>query len=571
MAEQSFMSSFMAPLWWVQAFELALQLRRLEADPFSMSLAAGLSPALTDAELSALLVLMQQAQQQILQGQKWLSFSSDNLQKNQSGQGRTRSFLFLRMLQILRSLQVYPAASQEPHESVHIFDREERRRDAHGAWKTVFRPAPMAAELLLGFGEPYAELSRLLDGKPRVHRLLGRSHALPIRPSVWLDLVHLEQYVFLQLQKASFWENGSFRWDAVFGRSFESIFNGLNMPIPKQMPEGWSPFRQKMRLLLRVGRKLIDHGVLRNPQELDYLAIEQDSDPLLVIWQLKDDEHSKVVLKQYEQKCARYFREHTMESTLKKIIPILALSGGQTPESLSQLWRELDEVERTTPVGYMTLEGNLLLNLAPLFFEWSARSQATDVLRLPGWLAESPAAHELNAPRRSLHERLQTFAKIIQDHSEYARDIESLPRASLATPNSLRQREVLEFLASHSAKNHIGREAGELEESNRPSAQRAQAVKNNVPVSPTHVRKAIPDADLRRQASEELQKMRDKDPRRYQSLKQLYLDNLEQEKKQIILEMKERMQPQAFNDHLKFSAIISRPLIQGMLMSVNIN
>jgi hypothetical protein len=49
--------------------------------------------------------------------------------------------------------------------------------------------------------------------------------------------------------------------------------------------------------------------------------------------------------------------------------------------------------------------------------------------------------------------------------------------------------------------------------------------------------------------------MRDKDPKRYQVLKQLYLDNLELEKKQIILEMKERMQPQAFDDHLKYSLV----------------
>jgi len=554
MAEHSIMSTFMAPLWWIQAFELALQLRRLEADPYSMSMAAGLSPALTDAELSALLVLMQQAQQQILLGQKWLHLSPDNLQKNLAGHGRTRSFLFLRVLQILRSLQVYPAATQEPFEPVPLFDREERRRDAQGSWKTVFRPAPMAAELLLGFGEPYAELARLLDGKPRVHRLLGLSQPLPLRPSVWLDLVQLEQFVFLQLQKATLWEKSSFRWDSVFGRSFENMFNGLSLPVPREPPENWSPFRQKMRLLTKVGRKLMDHGVLKNPQELDYLAVEQDSDPLLVIWQMNDTDQREAEMKVYEQRCARYFREQTMDPVIKKITPIMAPSSGMSTEACLQLWRELDEAERALPVGYLPLEGNLLMSYTTLFYEWTLRQKASDILRLPGWLAESAAVHELNAPKKSLHDRLQAFSRIMNDHSTYARDMETLPRASLAAPVSWRQREVLEFLASHSLKSHLTRDAAEADENSR----RAAPARNLAPPAVAAVaatRKAMPDADLRRQANDELQKMRDKDPKRYQVLKQLYLDNLELEKKQIILEMKERMQPQAFDDHLKYSLV----------------
>jgi hypothetical protein len=554
MAEHSIMSTFMAPLWWIQAFELALQLRRLEADPYSMSMAAGLSPALTDAELSALLVLMQQAQQQILSGQKWLHLSPDNLQKNLAAHGRTRAFMFLRVLQLLRSLQVYPAATQEAFEPVPLFDREERRRDAQGAWKTVFRPAPMAAELLLGYGEPYAELARLLDGKPRVHRLLGRSQPLPLRPSVWLDLVQLEQYVFLQLQKATIWEKSGFRWDAVFGRSFENMFNGLTLPVPREIPENWSPFRQKMRLLTKVGRKLMDHGVLKNPQELDYLAVEAESDPLLVVWQMNDTEQRESEMKAYEQRCARYFREHTMEPVIKKITPILVPSSGMSAEAALQLWRELDEVERAQPIGYMAVEGNLLLSYTSLFYEWSLRQKAGDILRLPGWLAESAAVHELNAPKKSLADRVQAFARIINDHSTYARDMETLPRASLAAPVSWRQREVLEFLASHSLKSHLTRDAAEVDESSRRAAP-ARPLAPPAVAAVAATRKAIPDSDLRRQANEELQKMRDKDPKRYQVLKQLYLDNLELEKKQIILEMKERMQPQAFDDHLKYSLV----------------
>ena len=70
MSEPISAASFIVPLWWIRAFEVALQLRSLDTDPFTMSDNGGLSPALTDAELNAFLVIIQSAQQQILSGQK---------------------------------------------------------------------------------------------------------------------------------------------------------------------------------------------------------------------------------------------------------------------------------------------------------------------------------------------------------------------------------------------------------------------------------------------------------------------------------------------------------------------
>jgi hypothetical protein len=548
MPEQGYSTSFMAPLWWIRAFEFALQMRRLETDPYTMSVAAGLSPALTDAELNALLVVLQAAQAQILQGQKWLSFSPESLQKNNAGIGRTRSFLFLRLLQVLRALQVSAPGNQEPTEPILLFDREERRRDPQGSQRTMYRLAPMAIELLLGFGEPYAELTRLLDGKPRVHRLLGRYQPLPLRPSVWLDLVQLEQYIFLQLQKASLWEKSNFRWDAVFGRSFDAIFTGIDIPIRKDQVQDTSPFRRRMRVLSRVGRKLMDQGVLKNPQEIDYLAIDQEGDPLTVVWQLHDTEGRERELRAYEMRCARYFREQTLEASLKKLTPVLLPGAVETGV---QLWRDIEEAERQVPIGYLRVEGNLLLALPALFLEWSLRREATDILSLPGWIKDSAAVQILRSDRPML-ERLQSFAQIIIDQPEYQRDIEEVPRGSFAAPVSLKQREVLEYLALHTNKQSSTRDGSPQLADAQPSRTPARA---NPVLSQQPARKAPTDADMRRQASEELQRMREKDPKRYQGLKQTYLENLELEKKQIILEMKERMQPQAFDDHLKYSLV----------------
>ena len=554
MAEQSLTSSFMAPLWWIRAFELALQWRRLDVDPGSMSQATGLSPALTEVELNALLVILRVAQQQILLGQKWLTFPAESLQKNNAANGRTRNFLFLRLLQMLRSIQIAPPAHQEAGEPILLFEKEERRRDSQGNWKTMYRLAPMAAELMLGYGEPYAELTRLLEGKPRVHRHLGQHQPLSLRPSVWLDLLHLEQYIFLQLQKASYWEKSRFRWDAVFGRTFDSLFSGIELSGRKG--EELSPFSRKMRLLTRVGRKLVDQGVLKHAQDLDYFAVDQEGDPLAVIWQLHDSESRDREARHYENRCARYFREQSLETSIKKIIPVLQANGNTTIEAAHQLWKEIDEADKNLALGHLRIEGNLLLSITAIFFEWSVRKPSDDILRLPGWLRECAAIQAIDAPR-PLVERLQNFAQIIQDQPEYHRDLEQLPRATLASPLSLRQREVLELLASHSLKNSGSREmqvSQASEPSTTPQALRT-APRHPTPLSGTANRKTFNDAEMRKQASDELLKMRERDPKRYSGLKQQYLDNLENEKKQIILEMKERMQPQAFDDHLKYSLV----------------
>lgn len=555
MAEQSVISTFMAPLWWIRAFELALQWRRLDADPFTMSHAAGISPALTDVELNALLVVLQSAQQQILQGQKWLSFGPESLQKNNAAVGRTRSFLFLRLLQVLRSLQVAPPAHLEAGEPILLFEREERRRDSQGNWKNMYRLAPMAAELMLGYGEPFAELTRLLEGRPRVHRHLGQYQPLSLRPSVWLDLVNLEQYIFLQLQKASYWEKSSFRWDSVFGRTFDALFAGIE--IQSRKAQDWSPFRLKMRLLTRVGRKLIDQGVLKAALDLDYVAVDQEGDPLAVVWQMHDSESRDRETRLYEVRCARYFREQSLDTSMRKLTAVFQSGSKISIEAAQLLWREIDEAERDLSLGHLRIEGNLLLALPALFFEWSLRCSAEDILRLPGWLKES-AAVQLLQSSRPMVERLQSFAQIVQDQPEYQRDIEQVARASFAAPVSLRQREVLEFLASHSIKSSAARDQASLASpegvaSSSPALRPLVRGPQALPAAPA--RKTFNDAEVRRHAADELLKMRERDPKKYMGLKQQYLENLEAEKKQIILEMKERMQPQAFDDHLKYSLV----------------
>lgn len=552
MSDSQAAASFKVPLWWIRAFEVALQLRTLDTNPFAMSEFGGLSPALTEAELNAFLVVIQSSQQQILAGQRWLKFEAELLQKNHPAMTRTKSFLFLRLIQVLRSLQVLPGSGHERTDTLTFFEKEEKRRDTDGSFRTMYRLGPMSAELILGYAEPYSEILRLIEGKPRVHRFLGNHEPLSLRPSVWLELSYLEQYIFLQLRKATLWESSSYRWDAVFGRGFDEFFSKL--PLPKHKAnEELSPFRQKMRLLTRVGRKLIDHGVIRSAQHIDYLAIDAEGDPLTVIWQLHESEARAADSLDYENDVARFFREQLLENLWKKIVPVFSKGAKASPtEEILAFWREIEEIEKNQSLGHLKLEGNVLLSLSALFLEWSLRAKADGILKLPGWFEDCGAVKIIQNTRMPLAERLATFSQAVRDQAEYRRDIEQLARASFAAPVTLRQGEILEYLATFgssavSAARQAVNNASAKKERSQPIAP--QPTHEPAPVQKT------PDPELRRQAQEELQKMREKDPKRYQGLKQRYLQDLEMEKKQIILEMKEKMQPQAFDDHLKYSLV----------------
>ncbi len=554
MSETISAASFIVPLWWIRAFEVALQLRSFDTDPFAMSESGGLSPALTDAELNAFLVIIQSSQQQILSGQKWLKFESDLLLKNHPTMTRSKSFLFLRLVQMLRSLQVLPHSQPDQKETLFFFEREERRRDSDGGTKTMYRLNNLSAELLLGYTEPYSEVYRLVEGKARAHRYLGQHEPLSLRPSVWLDLSYLEQYIFLQLRKASLWEESSYRWDSVYGRGFDEFFASIVLPkIKAKDGMELSPFRQKIRLLKRVGRKLIDHGVIKSAQNIDYLAIDSDGDPLTVIWQLHESEAQSADRKTYETDVARYFRDNHLEQALKKIAPII--STGTKPEEASALWKEIEEREKGESSGHIKLEGNILLPVAGLFFEWTLRSKNTDIFQMPGWLKESPALKLIANSQAPLAEKLSGFTALIKGHPEYQKDIESLPRASIAAPITLRQSEVLERLAAAASS------ASTVSKASQSQAMQSRKDKQTVASPPSAASmKAVnvqkgPDPELRKQASEELQKMREREPKRYHNLKLKYLEDLEMEKKQIIFEMKERMQPHAFDDHLKYSLV----------------
>lgn len=553
--------SFMTPLWWIRAFELALEARRFTKDPFSLSGTSGLSPALTDIELNALIVMIQLAQSQIFSKSGTLVFSAEELQKHDAYRSPAKSFLFQRLLQLLPAVRIdaINTLSDGHISSLHLFQDEGSRQIAGGLWEASFRLPPLAPECILGYADAYGELLRLIEGKPRAHRYLGTHAPLPLRPALWLDLLGIEQFLFLQLQKATFWDKGPIHWEPVFGKPLDELFGSLELPERKarssenHLPE--SLFRRRLRVLKRLGRKLLDHGLIRRVPEIDFLALDPANSAVSLLWSGQEMLEEGQAINKHERQCSEYFCEQ-LPSLMMKLTPVLSAEGTTKVEASLQLCKQLEVHMHSFSENYIRIEGNLILPLIGLFLEWKIRINSKGILRLPAWLE---ASEILKTPdHEPLAEQLLRFMRVMADAADLKREIEHVPLATLAAPVTLKQRHVLEFLASHSLDSASSKQLNPLQNplhsSGPVSTKLGRSPSLNAPAGGS-AKKGYGDIEIKRQAVSELQRMREADPQRYNLLKQQYLENLDRERKNIILEMQKRMHPHAFDDHLKHSLV----------------
>lgn len=557
--------SFMTPFWWIRAFEVAVQARNFKKDPFTVSAAAGLSPALTEVELNAFLVLLRLTQEQLFGQNEQFVYDLTTLQMHSSDRSPFKAFLFQRILQLLHSLRIESChvANQGGGgklDSLPLFLLEPQERGVSGHWEARYKLAPLGAECILGFADPYADLVRLIKSEPRAHRFLGSFPPLALRPALWLDLQGIEQYLFLQMLKTSLWESASLHWRPVFGSSVEAFFDQLDLPQRKVKGENEtrieSPFKARLRFLKKLSRKLLDHGLIKDLPEDDFFAFGLDGQQISLLWSGEEMQADSAALRAYEAKCCNQVFQHKLLPHLKELLRVFVGNGGMGMNAAQRLCEELSSYSGAFASDYIRIEGNLLLPIVGLFFEWKLRQGATHELTLPSVFRESEALKI--SDEIPLAEQLAKFVGIIKGSDEIRHDVQYLPMASIAAPVTLKQSHVIEFLASHTLAEGgtLPSTSGNVSAGPSPQAVKAESVLGNPSSAPlSNAKKGYADVEMKKQAVFELKRMREADPQRYSLLKETYLENLDRERKNIILEMQKRMHPHAFDDHLKHSLV----------------
>lgn len=547
---------FMNPSWWVKAYEVSASSKAPHLSPLELSCDSGLTPALNPIELSALGIVLSNIQKQLLAGGKKVILDPVQHRKFVSSTSRNRIFSFERILQILTGMRLLSGNRDEGFDVISLFQGESwNRKGFYNGLVIELDLAPLGSELIFGLAEPYSELERLVCKKHRAQRHLGSNGPLGLWQSIWLDLQGLEQMLVMRIEKSMQWENRWLRLDGVFGSSFSELFKNLELPKPRGKSSDWSEHRIKQRVLERMGRKLLEHGLLSFELDDEFLAMDKDVDDFSLIWQAGPEYLSQLDSSLYGAAVGNYLRDHVFQENLTNII--ITLTAGIYNEELglklAAIWQEiLSGVSKDDYCG--VIHNNLPIMASSLFFEFYVRQLAGHQFPLPE--SSHSTLFELANPNmgQPVSERYSLFKNHLKEENSILQDLETVPGLSLVSPRTQSDSEAYSYFVD------VQRVVAKYESTsvNFPIQEKAEVSKQvksvpKVPVEPAS--RPLQGVQLKKTAGEVLAQMRSSSPQKYGELKRAYINTLDAEKKKIIVEVMERLQPKTFDDHLKNSLI----------------
>lgn len=548
------------PAWWLPSYCAATSsprpLIRGEIAPTNDALKVGSMLPDGDAEMSLILLAAVSAlQAQLLKSpeQNTVRLSAKDLRKRVTTPDLEAVNTVLQALPQLRILAKTVTGALQPW---HLFTGEQwtsgdKTRGEFGVQMQLTGPG---AELLLGYTDGYAEFLRAANDKPRLTDMVSAHAPLMLWKSVWADLAGVERLLYVRLEKAMQWD---FRWlqlDGIFGLKLDDLFADLFAPVTKPGVES-EDFAWRRKLLERVGKKLVDHGVMQGHVDSHYLAVGADrSADFNLAWQVSQTRLVCEDVAAYQDAAMRTLVAQRGAGGREKLIELF---GDETTYAAlrSTMQTVLGIADKQPSLGAATPKSGTFIDLATLFVEWSARISQRSIMKLPEAVRQSYFAQCVGASFATpLEERFVNFVNAASDAMPQLVELLREPAASFAVDDTQLLPEFKEFARTK-------RRRPEAIIPRAPvSAPPAQVT---TPVAPKSEAQAplnmqmnkAPSFNIKRLAGEELARMRHKDPKRYLELKQNYLRSLEPTRKKMILEVQQQMQPEMFDEHLKHSLI----------------
>jgi hypothetical protein len=232
---------------------------------------------------------------------------------------------------------------------------------------------------------------------------------------------------------------------------------------------------------------------------------------------------------------------------LAKLVACLSMSDDrETRLDLYQsLWQRL--ISDDTPDSYMVVgsgtESHQISSLA-LFTEWAIRWNKKHKFTIANVLRTAEfdeVFKEMSIDNAA--DRYMKFLGVIRSIPDFSTLLTKHKNVSVAIFAK-------DFIAqSHKLKKDISVNSTSL------STNMAPANEKSVKVEPKDSKSQEQQSGLRKLAGEELTKLYEKAPEKYQSLKRSYVDSLDQSKKQILLELESRSKPQQFDHQIRPSLI----------------
>ena len=125
------------------------------------------------------------------------------------------------------------------------------------------------------------------------------------------------------------WDMKWLQLDGVVGGDMESLFCDIKVSVRKSSSGASSQLMDRLRILGRLGRKLMGHGVITRDTNLSYLAVssvhESGANSPMVIWQASSDRLRSLEEQLYFGKAAASLLKLTVEPVFDDILTILTV------------------------------------------------------------------------------------------------------------------------------------------------------------------------------------------------------------------------------------------------------
>jgi uncharacterized protein YeaO (DUF488 family) len=451
-------------------------------------------PRFETQDIHAFAFFLAQLQEGILESKDWIIVESPTKRLEDECD-------WTKYLSLLGSLRVI---EQRTHETQSFFSAEQWTGKS-----AQYQVKSHQEALVLGMAlEPLMNLYAAKGLK--VHTEVLNQPALCLWSTLWGDLTPQEKDLYVRLENAIQWsEDACVHFDGIFGLDWNVLLRGIE---PYRRSQSKKEYTTK--LLSRFGQKLIDHGFLRSRVDHSYLGLAEHRQ-LDVLCQLSELRMQAKEQKLYEERVLRHF-EKQLSHERQEYIQLL-LGSIQSLDHVSAL---VESWTKLHPQKWLR-SGGMYYSSVAIFMEWRVRMMNSHEDPLPEELRDSLM---VKLCQKTINQEVfqQFEQELYQRKDDVLFMLKKYPRKWL-----------------------------------HQQPKRSNENLSEQPLQPNaiHKRPTHNTLHLKKLAADELQQLRIRSPHSYDELKQKYMASLSDAKRNLLLDLRQRMQPEVFEINLKNSLI----------------
>lgn len=555
------------PGWLSRAFFERL---RSSCSPQSEADVCGLLlPRLDPAELVFLSLIIGDLQKQLIYADSkasCLTISVEMAKKHLSSFDRDHQERMIRVLESLSQLRFVVNGDGSQRDVLPLFSKESWMTDDSGRELVAvsLHLEEHTLEVLTGIVDLHADLARALAGNQTVRAVTCGLAPLMVWTPVWLELSWPERLLYMRMEMIMQAHGCWLRLDGLAGAPISELMQGveiLKKTARDKVAATGSQLLETLRLIGRLGRRLVAHGVLKKAPDDGYLATGVDLESPMLLWQASHERLRSKAEIDYVEVVGRCLLGRANSSQVECLLELFSRVSGDYATMrlrLGAVW----EAIKNLPGARVWVGPGVVVQAHFLFIEWLARSNAKAVLGLPENVFCSQFSMFLEqVTTANAAQKFKGFCGVLAEKrsfSEFSGDSESALPVTLAFEGAsqrlldLRQCgpiiEPSRFDANTGAMEPVRAGASRV----GPSDAASRTSENNQNPNGIHPKQEPNGVQkLQKLAFQELEKMIFQSPASYVDLKKRYMDTLDSETRSLLLNVQRRLDSRDFDRQLR--------------------